>query len=701
MAIRVVGRAIISLIFLSLLSACGDMESMFPSGNNYRVRANVNGVSLEEDSSILRSGDRISPYFAVSVESDPDITGLLVYLRNWYGEIVGHRIRYVLGIPNGETAETEPANENETDADAQPETSDSEIEIAVRSFGQELPDFPLSESMEIGQHTLVFEVLGGRTTLRRTEIPVFYIGNAEFTLKDISMSLPWLFGSRLVPPGTKVLLEARLNFDSRLDPYLIWHSGRNIIHTGRVREGAGSVLWEAPSQAAFHPLRLEILPYPPLGLRRNLLGISRKILLPVSANANTIDFFFEAGPGYAARNRLAEGMFHLERINIDPLEENCDDVENSLEPPELRRWYQFKGRLHDTISTQDEERFLIPADEHIPRWTSMGQSYGLSTCNDHTFLLSPVDFFREGQDHGGGIFLFHVRPIAEGTIFSVFFPAYLPAGGAWIDLSRSGDAIVLRIGTAETTIEMPIFLTSSELRALIPVAVKFYIHPDRMEANLSIGENAFLQSTVQGVPLSDALTGEGVIRLGGVPLDSWSRAPAQIVTSLVYLPYAPWEDPADMVTPPVPDIDADSPATYWEELGEALELQDDFTADFPTWDQTEDPRLVGVEIIGPSVTTIWNEFAVLLSSTPFPRLEFLAEEVSENEEHNEAEETARTQNDAVPAIANPENENKQKILQIENGSMIQDFAETETLDTEVGATPYENIDADTEPETFA
>ena len=674
MIIQAAKKAAALLILFPLLSACGDMDAMFSSGNSYRIRARASGMSLGEDTSIIRSRDRIFPYFAVPVINDPDVTGIWAYLRNRDGEIVGHRVRYSVGLPASETSETESA-EGEGDAI---------VEISVRSFGHELPPFSLPGNMEIGPHTLVFEVLGNRMPLRRTEIPVFYLGNAEFAIRDISMSLPGVFGSQLVPPGTKVLLEARLNFDSRLDPYLIWHSGRSVIHAGRLREGADSVLWEAPIHAAFHPLRLEILPVPDPG-RRSFLGISREILLPVSANAETVGFFFGTGSGRPARNRLAEGLFHLEHMHAYlPDDENEADAESAPEPPELLKWYQFQGRLHDTMSAQDEERFVAPVGEHVPRWASMGQNFGLSTCYDQGFALSPVNFFREGQDHGGGIFLFHVRPIAEGTIFSAFFPAHSPGGGAWLDLSRKDDAIVLRLGTAETTIEVPVFLSPYELRRLLPIAVKFYLHPDRMEANLGLGENAFLQSVARDVPLRDALTGKGVARLGGAPLDSWTQTPARVFTGLARLRFAPPEDPPGAIT--VADADAGFPDSEPEEDADAPEEFPE--SDFPAWneiDEIEDPQPAGMEDqpVAPFLTTIWNEFAVMLSSTPFPRPKLAAEDAPEDEESRAEETTAEAQGDdpATPlAIAIPE---------------------IESPEPGAGAMLYENTDADTRAETLS
>jgi hypothetical protein len=90
-------KAVAFILYLSLLSilfACGELNtSLFSSEGTYQVRALVNGNSLES-CSLIRQNDKIIPYFAVSVVNDPDLMGLLVYLQNSKGEIIGDRVLY-------------------------------------------------------------------------------------------------------------------------------------------------------------------------------------------------------------------------------------------------------------------------------------------------------------------------------------------------------------------------------------------------------------------------------------------------------------------------------------------------------------------------------------------------------------------------------------------------------------------------------
>ncbi len=97
------------------------------------------------------------------------------------------------------------------------------------------------------------------------------------------------------------------------------------------------------------------------------------------------------------------------------IEEKAAAPPKPPEPPELLQWYQFRGNLYDSAATENKDQQLIPATEQDPQWKATGQSYGLAVGTDEVYSLPSVNFFRHEQDQGGGIFLFHIRPISEGT----------------------------------------------------------------------------------------------------------------------------------------------------------------------------------------------------------------------------------------------------------------------------------------------
>jgi hypothetical protein len=556
------GTAAVIVLF-SLFTACSgvDIGTLYASSGSYRVKALVNGNSLE-DCSILRSDDKIQPYFVVFVINDPDLAGLLVYLQNPRGEITGGKIRYVLqayadevNLPkteaeiaenlkttviNSENGEGIQKSEETTRVTSNEQLDFLEKLVIIPSFDKDLPHFSVPPKLEIGSYSLVFEALGRRSTLSHTETDIYYLGNIEFYLKDISLYLPGVPGSQLIQPESTVLLEASLDFDKRLDPYLIWYRGKTVVSEGRVSEGAGSLLWKAPEQAGIYPMRLEAFPF---RLKQNLSGILREISLPVSPKAVNTSYFFADGSKYSAPPSV----------------------------PELLQWYQFNGNLLDSTSTLTNERQLVSINNKRPHWAAVKQNYGLSIGLDDSYSVSPVNFIKAKHDQGGGIFLFHLRPITEGDIFSVFFPSQLsPTEGAQIHMTSENNNIVLHLGTNGKIVEASLHVTIPEAQAFIPVVVKFFIRPHAIEAKLSLGEDPLIQHEAMGIRLSGPLTGEGKIIIGTAPKGL------------------------------KPLTSAESPQA----------------TNFSSTEGISAMAATGSVEQSSALTTVWNEFVVLLSETP-------------------------------------------------------------------------------------
>jgi len=707
-------KATALILFFSLLLVlfgCGELSMpLFSSGGTYQVRALVNGNSLES-CSLIRQDDKIIPYFAVSVVNDPDLTGLLVYLKNSKGDIIGERVLYTINPvdeavqPETTQDETELGN-NENDSrdddsegndngsgdndsgDNDSEANDSEAYfggtafaagqdetfwqpeselpnqimaknasvdtkpavkkydtvILIKSFEQEMPYFKLSKDMEIGAYSLVFEVVGRTNTLSLTEMDIFYLGNVEFRLNDISMHLPWLSDTRLIPPGATVLLEAGLNFDSRFNPYVIWYNGRNIISEGNISEGAGAILWKAPEQSGFYSLRLEVFPY---RLKRNFTGIFREITIPVSAKASQTGYFFEIDSGYPGKRPLSAGTVYAEQVKHAAAEKS-DKAATAPIPPELLRWYRFDGSLDEASLIPD--RIFDPASKKAPRWGAVEQGYGLSAGPDDAYLLQPVSFFRQRQNQGGGIFLFHIRPVAEGTIFSAFFPMLAsPNDGVWMEMVARKNAVILRLKTKGTSVEIPVNPSHSGEQRFIPIAVEFYIRLYRFEAKLSVGEDHSIQGMDGEIRLPGVLSGEGRIRLG---VDKTAPGNAAETKSAVV---SPRDVPTETVQP----------------------------------ESTDNENKISTASVGAAVTTIWDEFAVLYSSTPLlPEVIFVdndsgdsdsgkTEEAKEKEEAKPRPVTAAKPAESADTGAPPENETPLVDIKAENIPMEQAPAEAE------------------------
>ena len=104
------GKKVLPLFFALVcvfLINCGPMDSLFNSSGNYKINIQVNNIPLDE-CSFVRSSDRIRPYFESSVSKDPDVTALMVYLKDQTGQIAGWKVIY----QPDEKAEPEAMPEN-------------------------------------------------------------------------------------------------------------------------------------------------------------------------------------------------------------------------------------------------------------------------------------------------------------------------------------------------------------------------------------------------------------------------------------------------------------------------------------------------------------------------------------------------------------------------------------------------------------
>jgi hypothetical protein len=484
MSIRFIRTAVVISILLPLFGACGELDTVLPSSGTYQVKALVNDTSLD-DCSLINAGDAIRPYFANSVADDPDITGLMVFVRNAKGAVVGGKTIYTLEFDTEEEEQTgsepeDPASEGNTGT----QSGSTDTVIPVKRLDKNLPRFALPEKLAMGQYTLVFNVLGEDETLYQTEQNIYYLHNSTFSLKEIQMYLPDISaGSRLVPPGTVIMLEARLDVDPRLDPYIKWYNGKKLVNEGSLSSGAARFLWKAPEETGFHSVRAEAFPSRSY---QGIAGSSREIAIPVSAKASGVN--------------LVTG-----------------------DAPELLHWYQFNGNLRDSLAPASEWE-LVPQGEQRPRWSPAGQIYGLRSGTDDAYLFPPVSF-SSGADENGGRLLFRFKPLTEGRVLSALF-ASVASQSFEMNLSLIGETLVLSFGPDGLPAE-EIAAPISASDEYITAAIDFFIQGNRFEAALNPAysaeseqpdslSDAYLEfrQYAKSVALAVPLSGDCVLRFG-------------------------------------------------------------------------------------------------------------------------------------------------------------------------------------------
>jgi hypothetical protein len=535
------------------------MDTILPSSVSYQVGALVGRTSLD-DYSVVGKNDAVQPVFIDSVVNDPDLAGLLVYLRSPEGETLGKKVYYLLETAEdpaqdpSQTAEDPPSGpaRDETQSPAQSETAgtledtpekeenpgktkngttnpveERETIIRVSRLDKGLPAFPLPENLEIGGYFLVFEALGEKQALYRTERYIYYIDDAKFTLGDIQSYLPGVSaGSFLIPPGLSVMLETQVAADERLDPYIVWYDGKRRIAEGRITNGTGRLLWEAPDRTGFHTIRAELFPFN-----------------PAAASSGT------GNSGTVIRSSVPELRGKVEELALPVSAKGGKPDLSAPEGGKVLHWYQFAGNLRDSMANGNRGKDLAGSGASDLRWVPSEGIYGLSVKTGDTYQLPQSSFALNEHKQGGGSFLLRVKPLAEGTLLTVFFKAAGSPGNA---LTMS---IVYREQRLELSLEsegskaagslpldmFPEYFTGSSaepsLKKFIAAEAAFYVRENIFTAALGMeGDGKFGGTTFPGlfqgdssafpdnfpansvkIELSSPLSGEISCRLGTSP----------------------------------------------------------------------------------------------------------------------------------------------------------------------------------------
>ncbi|MDR2258371.1 MAG: hypothetical protein LBE14_04385 [Treponema sp.] len=518
----------------SLFVTCGELDTVLPTSGTYQINAQVNGVPLSE-CSLISAKDRINPYFANSVLDDPDVRGLVVFLQTPMGETVGPKIHYALKTAEepeeqqtwtdaGPETAGEPEEKAETEGDTktgeEPEDTEykapdspatntqtaekvqiaepvsvkngeTEIIMPVNRLDKDLPPFPLPKNLKIGRYTLVFHVLGEKDILDKVEKSVYFLDDAVFSLNDIQQYLPDVSnGSHLIPPGITVMLEAKIIADERLNPYVVWYSGKKRIGEGLISEGAGLIFWKAPEQTGFHTIRAEAFPRRPEG---GIYGRSREISLPVSSKAANAGYF-------------------------------------SGESEHIIYWYQFQGNLQDSRIPVATERALIPKGERTSQWAAQNNIYGLTVGSKDIYLLPAFSPIPGEKKTGIGRFMFRFKPGAEGTVFSVLLKSESPSDSVYMDLVLSKETLQLNITAPETSGTIPADYAPEEAEEFITLFIDFSAAGNQLAVNLNRENPAPAPPEPKIIVLSNPLSGEGSFQFGA-SLNTDAKAPDKADTS--------------------------------------------------------------------------------------------------------------------------------------------------------------------------
>jgi len=484
-------KVVVFLVVLACLCGCGPMDTILPSAGIYKINASVNGMPLDE-LSFIDSNGKIQPYFEEPVSSDPDVTALVVFLRNSRGSVVGWKVAYTLertknekkDVPEDISSENPSEDSEDAEEDLAEEAlveesldedellSDEEDDLAeviveedkaqvhykdgdemvipVKSLDGELPVFPLPKDLPVGRYTLVSQIMSGKDTLQRTEKSIYYMGKTAFSYDGIYVHLPGIAESvHVIPKGTVIMLEAALDFDSRLDPYIVWYNGKRKIGEGSFSDGAGYLLWKAPEQSGFFSLRAEVFPVDNFD---GLSGYQKELSLLVSSKT----------------------------IDVNLVSENI---------PQLVHWYTFEGNLNDSKMIASTERALKRDAKNNPKWAGAGGTYGLATGFQNAFSLPKVLVSDNGTETWQ--LLFRFKPVNDGEILCIQFGI---SGDIFLRLKTEKHNLVLELISSIETVSQVYAMPEQD--AFITAGVSFSILPEMLSANINIvGEYIYKEET--------------------------------------------------------------------------------------------------------------------------------------------------------------------------------------------------------------
>jgi hypothetical protein len=528
-----------------LLIGCGDLDIALSSGKLYKVNALVNGLTLDE-CAILSKGDSISPYFDFSVEDDPDIDSLVVYIKDYMGKKAGPGIRYKLrdesdilapvneendenqheaasgdddGVLTGESGldteitddtstETEVLDLGDGSADTDSDVtaldsgtesvvvqendwvqSDDDIELIVKGIDKILPSLILGNDLKYGAYTIVFEIVASnKTVLNHTEKPFFYIARKKLAIKDIVSYLPGISSAmRIVPPGEKIMLEVDIESDISIDPYIIWYNGKQRISEGFASNGKNCILWTAPVRTVFQNIRVEVFPFEPDKQVLPIPGLSYDVSLPVSQRHGRNGYYSE--------------------------------MEN-----QLSRWYRLWGDIADYKDPVNTASALVVTEGTVVRWLPVSGTYGLAIGADYAYKL-PDSFFKQiRRDESIGEILLLFAPqngsVAEGIVFQAELKGTYADdetdGVCMVWLSVHNYNLVLSASGYDRVVQTRLPLISGG-SVFVSAAINFEFSETRTTISIGVGdiETGTIESW-ESLNVDFTANGEGGVQFGGL-----------------------------------------------------------------------------------------------------------------------------------------------------------------------------------------
>ena len=559
MCVRKILRTSFFLAAIAVIAGCGAMDTILPSVGTYKVNVKINDNFLD-DCSFAGSIDKIQPLFEESVSDDPDVSGLMIFLKDSKGEIAGWKVIYNLDdsvepvqdsktnntkeddskenqdktAKSGKSHKSQKSDKQDKDAeeiltenDNESENEDEieeiqeieeyveeideyaqfevkykygdEIIFPVGNLDDDLPFFPFPKKLPMGRYTLVFNVLSGDEILQKSEKNIFYLSDNEFLFESIQVHFPGIAeSSQLVPKGTLIMLETDLNFD------------RTSV-TGASLHGA---IVPAASGASDTD---RIDPY--------IIWYDGKKIISEGKFSDGAGNLLWKTPEQSGFFSLRAEVFPIaNRQNLTGYQKEISLLVSSKpvdmhliyeDNPELKQWYLFEGNLKDSKVKFPVESALIPAEENTDKdnssepighiWMPSDGTYGLAAGKNKAYTLPEISFLNHGIDNWQVLFRF--KPLNDGLIFSTQFGA----SNAKIDVGKEENNLVLTLTSVSNSISEVYPLPENS--EFVTVAMDFSIWPDRLTAKLNVRGNLSTMDEPVSEPVVIEAAAEGAFEI--------------------------------------------------------------------------------------------------------------------------------------------------------------------------------------------
>ncbi|MDR2783751.1 MAG: hypothetical protein LBB48_07955 [Treponema sp.] len=363
---------VLSIFPLFFLNACNnaslDSVVLFPL-NSYEMNVFLAEKQQSIDSNpIINSGDTLYPYFVHALPKEySDIQGFRVFLRpvatsTSSGAVREEKLEYTFThSKDAPYREDIPAKATEISGVYWTENIPVFVP-AARTM--ELPAFTLPETLDIGQYSMILQVVGKDGATRSfTEKSFYFLADARFVVKDLQVHLPGQSDMPMAKAGAYILLEIPVVWDEPLDPYVVWSDGGKIFSAGRVSEEANRMLWKAPEIAGFKNIKAEVFPFPPFEETQtnDYAGIARTISISITL-------------------KEAESGYFIERSN------------------KFTHWYALQGDLLDKKGGSP----LQSQNKTPAQWVPVAYTYGLSIGKDVYLISKPPPMEMDMEKGSGG-----------------------------------------------------------------------------------------------------------------------------------------------------------------------------------------------------------------------------------------------------------------------------------------------------------